>query len=183
MLQGTAFVKFATPESADACVKASYGNGTDGISLDGRRIYCLEAITKDKADEGAKEQKEKKSKDSRNLYLAREGLVREGTLAAEGVSKADMAKRTQLNRWKKTALKDLNMFVSPVRLCVRNLPSHLAKDKALRVLIKKHCNDPNAKVTGELALLLMLPKLILQQTQDFPVMNLTKFVTVVVLNQ
>ena len=55
--------------------------------MDGRRIYCLEAITKDKADEGAKEKKEKKSKDSRNLYLAREGLVREGTLAAEGVSK------------------------------------------------------------------------------------------------
>jgi len=145
--KGTAFVKFDSPESADACVKASYGNGTDGISLDGRRIYCLEAITKDKADEGAKEKKEKKSKDSRNLYLAREGLVREGTLAAEGVSKADMTKRTQLNRWKKNVLKDLNMFVSPLRLCVRNLPNHLTKDAALRVIIKKHCNDPNAKVT------------------------------------
>ena len=62
--------------------------------------------------------------------------------------KADMTKRTQLNRWKKNVLKDLNMFVSPLRLCVRNLPNHLTKDAALRVIIKKHCNDPNAKVTG-----------------------------------
>ena len=163
-------------------VEVRIDDGTDGISLDGRRIYCLEAITKDKADEGAKEQKEKKSKDSRNLYLAREGLVREGTLAAEGVSKADMAKRTQLNRWKKTALKDLNMFVSPVRLCVRNLPSHLAKDKALRVLIKKHCNDPNAKVTGELAFLLMFPKIIPQQTHDFPRLILNCYTQVILLS-
>ena len=59
-----------------------------------------------------------------------------------------MTKRTQLNRWKKNVLKDLNMFVSPLRLCVRNLPNHLTKDAALRVIIKKHCNDPNAKVTG-----------------------------------
>lgn len=145
--KGTAFVKFATAESADACVKASFGDGTDGIFLDGRRIYCLEAITKDKADEGAKVKKEKRAKDSRNLYLAREGLVREGTLAAEGVSKADMAKRSQLNRWKKSALKDLNMFVSPVRLCVRNLPTQMAKDNFLRQVIKKHCQDPKAKVT------------------------------------
>jgi len=72
--------------------------------------------------------------------------VREGTLAAEGVSKQDMAKRAQLNRWKKGVLKDLNMFVSPVRLCVRNLPLQVT-DKSLRILLKKHCDDPNAKVT------------------------------------
>ena len=59
-----------------------------------------------------------------------------------------MTKRTQLNRWKKNVLKDLNMFVSPLRLCVRHLPNPHTKDAALRVIIKKHCNDPNAKVTG-----------------------------------
>ena len=120
--------------------------GTEGIYLDGRRIYCLEAITQDKTDEIAKAKKERKAKDTRNLYLAREGLVREGTMAAEGVSKQDMAKRAQLNRWKKGVLKDLNMFVSPVRLCVRNLPPQIT-DKSLRVLIKKHSDDPKAKVT------------------------------------
>ena len=38
----------------------------------------------------------KEEKDSRNLYLAREGLVREGTKAAIGVSKADLQLRTSL---------------------------------------------------------------------------------------
>ena len=142
--KGTAFVKFATEESAAECSKVSAGS--EGIFLDGRRIYCMEAITKDKADETAKIKKEKRAKDTRNLYLAREGLVREGTLAAEGVSKQDMAKRAQLNKWKKGVLKDLNMFVSPVRLCVRNLPNKVT-DKTLRVLIKKHSSDANAKIT------------------------------------
>jgi len=140
--KGTAFVKFEKAEYAADCTKVS--DGPEGIFLDGRRIYCIEAITKDKADETVKEKKEKRAKDTRNLYLAREGLVREGTLAAEGVSKQDMAKRAQLNRWKKGVLKDLNMFVSPLRLCVRNLPLQVT-DKSLRLLINKHCDDGDKK--------------------------------------
>jgi len=40
--------------------------------------------------------KEKQPKDKRNLYLAREGLIREGTEAAQGVSKMDMNKRMKV---------------------------------------------------------------------------------------
>ena len=68
-------------------------------------------MPKEDADKNQKEKKEKTAKDTRNLYLAREGLVREGTLAAEGMSKEDLTKRNQLSRWKKQILKDLTMFV------------------------------------------------------------------------
>ena len=44
------------------------------------------------------EKKKKEPKDTRNLYLAREGLIREGTLAAQGVSKTDLEKRKKV--WK-----------------------------------------------------------------------------------
>ena len=114
--------------------------------MDGRQIFAIAALPKGDADKSQKEKKEKTSKDNRNLYLAREGLVREGTLAAEGVSKEDMAKRNQLSRWKKQMLKDLTMFVSPTRLCVRNLPPNI-DDKNLKKLILKFAEDPDAKIT------------------------------------
>ena len=78
--------------------------------------------------------------------MAREGLVREGTLAAEGVSKEDMGKRNHLSRWKKQMLKDLTMFVSPTRLCIRNLPPDL-DDKSLKKIMLKFGEDPEAQIT------------------------------------
>ena len=144
VFQGTAFVKFAIEESAIKCIEASAGK--DGLFLDGRQLYAMAALQKENADEVQKQKKEKIAKDGRNLYLAREGLVREGTLAAESVSKEDMTKRNQLAKWKKGMLKDLNMFVSPVRLCVRNLPPHI-DDKKLKGLMLKYAEDPVAKIT------------------------------------
>ena len=142
--QGTAFVKFASEESASKCVEISAGR--DGLFLDGRQIYAIAALPKEDADKNQKQNKEKTSKDNRNLYLAREGLVREGTLAAEGVSKEDITKRNHLSRWKKQMLKDLNMFVSPTRLCVRNLPLDI-EDKKLKQIMLKFADDPKAKIT------------------------------------
>lgn len=55
----------------------------------------------------------------RNLHLAVEGLIRPGTRAAQGVSQTDMEKRAKLEKWKRNVLKDLSMFISPNRLCVR----------------------------------------------------------------
>lgn len=57
-----------------------------------------------------------------------------------------MAKRNQLSRWKKQMLKDLTMFVSPTRLCVRNLPPNI-DDKNLKKLILKFAEDADAKIT------------------------------------
>ena len=43
-------------------------------------------------------------------------------------------------------LKDLSMFVSPVRLCVRNLPDHI-NDQALKRVFAKCLEDKTAKIT------------------------------------
>ena len=84
----------------------------------------------------AREEESKAAKDSRNLYLAREGMVREGTQAAEGVSATDMAKRKQVEKQKKHLLKNLNMFVSSTRLCVRNLPPTVDDSKLRKIFAK-----------------------------------------------
>merc|ERR1719431_2368500 len=59
--------------------------------------------------------------DKRNLYLAREGFVRPGSDAAEGVSAADMNRRLKLVSLKKQKLKNTNFFISATRLSVHNL--------------------------------------------------------------
>lgn len=60
-----------------------------------------------------------------------------GSPAAVGVSATDMAKRLQLERWKSQILRNLNMFVSRVRLVVQNLPASL-DDVKLRLIFKKY---------------------------------------------
>ena len=64
--------------------------------LGGRDLNITLAISREKVTEIQKA-KEKQPKDKRNLYLAREGLIREGTKAAEGVSKQDMNKRNKVD--------------------------------------------------------------------------------------
>jgi hypothetical protein len=61
--------------------------------------------------------------------LAREGLVREGTQAAIGVSKADLSLRVLLEKRKRQMLKDLNRFISSQRLCIRNIPEEIDDKK------------------------------------------------------
>merc|ERR1712110_1310942 len=143
--KGTALVKFSSEESANKCIDAS--TSKDGLFLDGRQIYAIAALSKEDAEKNNKEKVEKVSKDNRNLYLAREGLVREGTLAAEGVSKEDMAKRNHLSKWKKQMLKDLTMFVSPTRLCIRNLPPDL-DDKRLKKIMRDFKKSTTAGSKG-----------------------------------
>merc|ERR1712179_637196 len=56
--------------------------------------------------------------------------------------------RVQIEKWKRTQLKDLNTFVSPTRLCVRNLPPDLG-DQGLKKLFKKHGVVVEARVMRE----------------------------------
>lgn len=74
--------------------------------------------------------------DSRNLYLAKEGLISAGTPAAEGVSPSDMSKRLFLEQSKNQLLKDLNRFVSKDRLTVHNIPPTF-DDARLRKVVEK----------------------------------------------
>jgi len=143
--RGTGFVKFRRASDAAKCVET--GNGDDGIFLDDRQLQVMIAQSREDVEQAQKEREgdSKEAKDSRNLYLAREGLIREGSLAASGVSESDMKRRKIVERQKKNLLKNLNMFVSSTRLCVRNLPPHVDQNK-LRTIFSKQVGK-NAKIT------------------------------------
>ena len=60
-----------------------------------------------------------------------------GSVAAAGLSMADMEKRLQLEQWKSQMLRNLNMFVSQFRLVIHNLPPSW-NDSKLRHLFLQH---------------------------------------------
>lgn len=105
--KGTAFVKFKTKESADMCLQAGTEFTLMDQVLDPHPALSREEISKQMNEKSKKNE----TKDSRNLYLAREGLIMSGSKAAEGVSASDMAKRHQLEQVKTQVLKNLNRYV------------------------------------------------------------------------
>ncbi|XP_003407300.1 RNA-binding protein 28 isoform X1 [Loxodonta africana] len=132
--KGCAFVQFLTQEAAQKCLAAaSPETEGGGLKLDGRQLKVDLAVTRDEAAK-LQTKKVKKPTGTRNLYLAREGLIRAGTKAAEGVSAADMAKRERFELLKHQKLKDQNIFVSQTRLCLHNLPKAV-DDQQLRKLL------------------------------------------------
>ena len=78
-----------------------------GLQLDNRPIFVSMALkpedVREKQVENKTVKEDKIKKDARNLFLSREGLVREGTQAAIGVSKEDLQIRTQGEKRKKVS--------------------------------------------------------------------------------
>uniref|UniRef100_T1JB90 RRM domain-containing protein n=1 Tax=Strigamia maritima TaxID=126957 RepID=T1JB90_STRMM len=135
--KGTAFVKFDAQKNAEACLQKANDESEDGgIVLDGKKVTVCLAMSREEIIQKRDDAHKKEAKDSRNLYLAREGLIRPGTAAAEGVSAADMNKRGKLETWKGQMLKNLNIFIANNRLCVRNLPLTMTDD-SLRAIYEK----------------------------------------------
>ncbi|KAG8576664.1 hypothetical protein GDO81_009931 [Engystomops pustulosus] len=129
--KGCAFVQFMDKESAEKCLAAAKDESENGgLKLDGRKLFVDLAVSREEAG-NLTQKKTKKPKGTRNLYLAREGLIREGTKAAEGVSPEDMAKRNRFAALKRQKLSSQNIFVSRTRLCVHNMPKSV-DDKKLR---------------------------------------------------
>ncbi|XP_005365782.1 RNA-binding protein 28 [Microtus ochrogaster] len=132
--KGCAFAQFMSQEAAQKCLAAASPEAEGGgLKLDGRLLKIDLAVTRDEAAK-LQTKKVKKPTGTRNLYLAREGLIRAGTKAAEGVSAADMAKRERFELLKHQKLKNQNIFVSQTRLCLHNLPKAV-DDKQLRKLL------------------------------------------------
>ncbi|GAB6031242.1 RNA-binding protein 28 [Chamberlinius hualienensis] len=129
--KGSGFVKFKNKADAERCMELVNDAPKDGvgITIDDFKVTVGSAVSRF----DLKKQKEKevldKKKCHRNLYLAREGMIRAGTKAAEGVSQQDLAKRMQIEIWKRQMLQNLHVFVSKTRLCVRNLPPHVTNEK------------------------------------------------------
>ncbi|XP_029140327.1 RNA-binding protein 28 [Protobothrops mucrosquamatus] len=129
--KGCAFAQFATQEAAQKCLQmAQEESEARGLHLGGRRLRVDLAVSREEAQQ-LRSTKAQKPTGTRNLYLAREGLIRAGTKAAEGVSDADLAKRARFEELKRQKLKDQNVFVSQTRLCVHNLPKRV-DEAALR---------------------------------------------------
>ncbi|KAG0721214.1 RNA-binding protein 28 [Chionoecetes opilio] len=136
--RGTAFAQFLEREAADNCLEAEKDPSTKHLfTLHGRPIHIMRALSRQQLQQRQSDEKEDMPKDKRNLYLAREGFIREGTLAAADVSKADMALRVKREQVKRRMLKNLHIFVSPIRLCINNLPKTLT-DKELSRTIKTY---------------------------------------------
>ncbi|XP_030558364.1 RNA-binding protein 28 [Drosophila novamexicana] len=123
--KGTAFVKFKAKESADLCLQA----GTEFKLMD-EVLDPHPALSRDEIKtKQTQNSKDETTKDSRNLYLAREGLIMANSKAADGVSASDMAKRHELEQVKTQVLKNLNRFVSRNRLSIHNLPLNYDNEK------------------------------------------------------
>nr|XP_017010453.2 RNA-binding protein 28 [Drosophila takahashii] len=123
--KGTAFVKFKAKESADLCLQAGTEFKLMDEVLDPHPALSREEMKSKQTQDNKKDD----SKDSRNLYLAREGLIMSGAKAADGVSASDMAKRHELEQVKTQVLKNLNRFVSRNRLSIHNLPLNYDNEK------------------------------------------------------
>ncbi|XP_059916068.1 RNA-binding protein 28 isoform X2 [Gadus macrocephalus] len=127
--KGCAFAQFKRKESAEKCIAMTQDDAENGgVRIDGRRLIVATAVTRESATQ-LKDKKVKVETGARNLYLAREGLIRAGTKAAEGVPEADMVKRTRFEEVKRTKLRDINVYVSKTRLCVHNLPKSVDNTK------------------------------------------------------
>ncbi|KAE8616870.1 hypothetical protein XENTR_v10008909 [Xenopus tropicalis] len=131
--KGCAFVQYVEKQAAERCLAAANDQSENGgLKLDGRKLLVNLAVSREEAGK-LRENKVKKPSGIRNLYLAREGLIREGTKAAEGLSPEDLAKRARFEEIKRQKLKCQNIFVSKTRLCVHNIPKSV-DDKKLRQL-------------------------------------------------
>ncbi|KAK9056716.1 hypothetical protein SSX86_024078 [Deinandra increscens subsp. villosa] len=134
--RGTGFLKFKTVDAADASFEAATSVAGLGIILKGRQLKVLKALNKKAAHDKEVENKKKEEVDLRNLYLAKEGLILEGTPAAEGVSESDLSKRRSLEQKKETKLKSPNFHVSRTRLIMYNVPKSMNEKQ-----LKKLCLD------------------------------------------
>ncbi|XP_068579454.1 RNA-binding protein 28 isoform X2 [Cebidichthys violaceus] len=145
--KGCAFAQFKTKEAADKCLLAAQDEAENGgIRLDGRKLLIVAAVSRDDASK-LKVDKVKVETGTRNLYLAREGLIRAGTKAAEGVPEADMTKRTRFEEIKRTKLRGINVFVSKTRLCVHNLPKSVDNKKLKTLCLQAVKGGKGVRIT------------------------------------
>uniref|UniRef100_A0A7N0T8F6 RRM domain-containing protein n=1 Tax=Kalanchoe fedtschenkoi TaxID=63787 RepID=A0A7N0T8F6_KALFE len=131
--RGTGFLKFKSLDAVDLAITAADAGPGLGIIYKGRQLTVLKAMDKKSAHD--KELLKTKVEDFRNLYLAEEGLIIEGTPAAEGVSVSDMTKRQKLREQKKGKLLSPNFHVSRTRLIIYNIPKNMKEAELRKICI------------------------------------------------
>ncbi|CAL8104181.1 unnamed protein product [Calicophoron daubneyi] len=159
--RGSGFVKFVSPDDAARVLRESLlPENVLRFTLDNRILSVTKAISREEAaglqkshTEVSKEKNpgermsvcEALHQRGRNLHLARIGTIRPGTPAAVGMPKEDLAKREKLLHAKKAKIKNHNIFISDVRLCIRNLPVNVS-DADLRAVCVKAANRKNCRI-------------------------------------
>ncbi|KAF9619353.1 hypothetical protein IFM89_006540 [Coptis chinensis] len=139
--RGTGFLKFSVASVADAAVSAANATSGLGIFLKGRQLTVLKAL--DKTSAHNKEVERPKvlilTTETYTSFYFPEGVIVEGSSAAEGVSASDMMKRQMLEKKSTTKLQSPNFHVSRTRLMIHNLPKSM-KSMTEKEL-KKLCID------------------------------------------
>jgi nucleolar protein 4 len=109
------------------------------ISWQGWRLIVSRAVSRDEAQHQTRQARKealKRKKDSRNLYLAREGRIRPGTPAAEGLLPGTMDLIEARYTMKKKKLKNHNFFVSKTRLCVHGISRDVDEERLRQIFLK-----------------------------------------------
>jgi len=132
--KGTAFLEFGSIATADAAIERALSDA--GVVVCGRRAQLAMAVSKEEARSIGAGKAAGPARDRRNLYLAREGDILDGSAASVGVSQADMAKRRRAAEEKAEKLRNPNFSISKTRLLVRNLPASFGERE-----MKKLCVD------------------------------------------
>ncbi|CAG7906850.1 unnamed protein product [Brassica rapa] len=133
--KGTAFLKFKTADASDAAISAASTASGVGVLLKGRQLSVMRAVDKKSAQDIGLEKTKEKNLDHRNLYLAKEGQILEGTPAAEGVSAEDMDRRRRLHENKMKKLQSPNFHVSKTRIVIYNLPKSMNQKQLQKLLV------------------------------------------------
>ncbi|XP_052871714.1 RNA-binding protein 28 [Anopheles cruzii] len=136
--KGSAFVIFKLKDSAQMSCRQSFK-----LQVHDQFIEILEALRKKDVSEREKARLGRQAKDSRNLYLLKEGLIMAGSPAAKDVSKPDMAQRLRLEQRNNEMLKNYNRFVSRERLTVHNIPEQFTSDDLRNMVLKLTAHKPS----------------------------------------
>ena len=121
-----------------------------GVSLLGCSLTVNLALSRDALQQLAKSREQMcGKKDRRNLYLAKEGDIEEGSQLWAELSAVDKTKRKQAMLQKKEKLRNPNFFVSKTRLCIRNLPGAMT-EKELKQMCIKACKQRATKANPKI---------------------------------
>lgn len=130
--KGTGFVRFLKKESVNLCLQQ-----TGLIQLQNFTLEIFPSLSKQKIKSLEAKKEKKEPKDTRNMYLLREGMVIAGSSAGEGVSATDMSARLRLEQVKSSMLKNLNRFISRDRLTIHNLPDNYDDEKMRKMVVAR----------------------------------------------
>lgn len=138
MCRGSAFVKYRDTASVQYCLESS--SCSEGLWFHGNQLDITLALSKDEIKKVKKKKASVESKDKRNLYLAKEGVILPDSEVAKDLTKHELAKRMRSFEERRRKLRNPFYFMSKNRLSVRNLPVNI-NEKKLRVLFKSHGGD------------------------------------------